>query len=48
MMIESLGVLPVVAEAVDAGGGIIPFQIQGNMTYVSVLIHQTLSMKTVR
>jgi hypothetical protein len=28
--------------------GIIPFQIQDNMTYVSVLILQTLSMKTVR
>ena len=28
-MIESLGVLPVVAEAVDAGGGIIPLQFIG-------------------
>ena len=29
MMIESMGVLRVVAEAVDAGGGILPFQIIG-------------------
>ncbi len=38
MMIESLGVLPVVAEAVDAGGGIIPFQIIGFILAVIGLV----------
>ena len=38
MMIESLGVLPVVAEAVNAGGGIIPFQIIGFILAVVGLV----------
>ena len=38
MMIESLGVLPVVAEAVDAVGGIVPFQIIGFILAVIGLV----------
>lgn len=38
MMIESMGVLRVVAEAVDAGGGIVPFQIIGFVLAVVGLV----------